>query len=316
LINLRYHVVSLTAVFLALAVGILMGSTVLDRGTVELLERSSSQLRGNLDSYRAENERFRSELGQWRQYGAELLPAQVAGRLAGRPVVLVDTDLVDDVTRDGVREVLREAGAVYDGRVTFAADRLRLEEPDDRRALADHLNSTDQDPSSLREALADQASERLLRPSPMPASERDQAGDPLTALRQVNFVADLDLSDPARTAAQPFPRQGTLFVVLGPATAPTDPATERFMVPLAGKLAVGSAQPVAAVEPTGPASWVRGLRDNDLVSGRITTIDNIDIAPGRLALIQALQQGLGGRQPGHYGSKPGASRLLPQEPDR
>ena len=70
----------------------------------------------------------------------------------------------------------------------------------------------------------------------------------------------------------------------------------------------------STVEPIGPASWVGGLRNNDLVSGRIISIDNIDIAPGQLALVQALQQGLDGQPPGHYGSKPGATRLLPEEP--
>ena len=37
MINLRYHVVSLVAVFLALGVGVLMGSTVIDRVTVDQL---------------------------------------------------------------------------------------------------------------------------------------------------------------------------------------------------------------------------------------------------------------------------------------
>jgi Copper transport outer membrane protein, MctB len=314
LINLRYHIVSLTAVFLALAVGILMGSTVLDRGTVALLESSSSQLRRNLDSYRAENERFRNELGQWRQYGDQLLASQVSGRLRGRQVVLVDTDVVDDATRDAVREVLRQAGAEYDGRVTFAADRLRLEEPGDRKALADHLELDDQDPAVLQRALIEQVSGRLLHPAAVPTNERAFAADPLTALRQANFITDLDLVDPAKQGTQPFPRAGALLVVIGPSAAPLDPSAERFLVPLAGKLAVGSAQPVAAVEPTGPASWVGALRDNDLVSGRVSSIDNIDIAPGQLALVQVLQQGLNGQPPGHYGSKPGATSLLPEEP--
>ncbi len=302
MINLRYHIVSLTAVFLALAVGVLMGSTVLDRGTVALLEKSSNQLRGNLDTYRAENERFRNELGQWHRYGDELLPGQVAGRLKGRPVVLVDTNTVDDPTRKGVRDVLQAAGAEYDGRVTLAADRLRLDAAKDREALAAQLHLGDQDPAVLQRALADEVAARLLHPAALPANEKDFPADPLTALRQANFITDLELADPVKQPGQPFPKQGTLLVVLGPSTAPVDPAAE-----------VGSSQPVAAAEPTGPASWVRGLRDNDLVSGKLSSIDNIDIAPGRLALVEALQQGLNGQPPGHYGTKPGAARLLPEE---
>ena len=37
MVNLRYHVVSLVAVFLALGIGIVMGATVIDRVTVDAL---------------------------------------------------------------------------------------------------------------------------------------------------------------------------------------------------------------------------------------------------------------------------------------
>ena len=43
MLNLRYHVVSLVAVFLALGIGVIMGATVIDRVTVD-------QLRNRLDS--------------------------------------------------------------------------------------------------------------------------------------------------------------------------------------------------------------------------------------------------------------------------
>ena len=37
MINLRYHIVSITAVFLALAIGVVMGTSFLSRATVDLL---------------------------------------------------------------------------------------------------------------------------------------------------------------------------------------------------------------------------------------------------------------------------------------
>ena len=38
MINFRFHLVSLTAVFLALGIGIAVGATVVDRATVDFLE--------------------------------------------------------------------------------------------------------------------------------------------------------------------------------------------------------------------------------------------------------------------------------------
>jgi copper transport outer membrane protein MctB len=313
-INLRYHIVSLVAVFLALAVGVLMGSTVLDRGTVALLESSSGQLKGNLDRYRGENEQLRAELGQWRQYGQLILAGEVADRLRGRSVVLVDTDQVDDPTRDAVRTALREAGAAYDGRITFAADRIALDETGDRNTLGGLLQVDDDDPAVLQRALVDKLAARLLAPSGVPGNERDFPNDPLTALRSGNFVADLDLTDQFTQGTTPFPRPGTMFVVIGPTKVPPAPPADRFLIPLAGRLATGSGAPVAAVEAAGPTSWLGGLRDNDLVSGRVASVDNVDLVPGQIALVQALQQGINGQPPGHYGTKDGATKLLPEEP--
>jgi hypothetical protein len=314
LINLRYHIVSLVAVFLALAIGILMGSAVLDRGTVALLERSSSQLRGNLDSYRAENERFDQELQDWRRYGELVLPDQVGGRLRGQSVLIVDTDQVADRTREAVRQVVRAAGASYDGRVTFASDRLTLDRVGDRSALAGLLDSDEQDPAVLQRLLIDKASARLRLSTPLPRDERDWSRDTLTALRQANFIADLDLPAQVRDGTQPFPRPNTLVVVIGPLEArPVLPA-ERFLVPMAGRLASIAPVPVVAVEAFGPPAWLQVLRRNELVSARVSSVDNIDLVPGQVALVQALQQGLAGRPAGHYGGKDGAINLLPEAP--
>ncbi|NLA37006.1 MAG: copper transporter, partial [Actinobacteria bacterium] len=44
MINLRFHIVSIVAVFLALAIGILTGSTLLDRATIEVLQDRQTSL--------------------------------------------------------------------------------------------------------------------------------------------------------------------------------------------------------------------------------------------------------------------------------
>ncbi|HKE99899.1 MAG TPA: copper transporter [Actinomycetes bacterium] len=315
MINLRYHIVSLVAVFLALAVGILMGSTVLDRGTVALLERSSGQLRGNLDSYRAENTRFDRELRQWRRYGELVLPGQVAGRLRGHSVLVVDTDQVADGAREAVRQAVRAAGASYDGRITFSSQRLTLEEPADRSALAGLLDTGEQDRAVLQRLLVDKVAGRLRVSVALPRDERDRAGDPLTALRQANFIADLDIPAPFRDGGQPFPRLNSLVVVLGPpAGVEPVPAPDGFLVPVAGRLATISPTPVAAVETSGPLAWLQALRRNELVSARVSTVDNVDLVPGQVALVEALARGLAGQPAGHYGNERGATELLPEAP--
>jgi len=69
LINFRYHVVSLIAVFLALAVGVVMGYGVLGQPTVDTLQRRvdtveqrSNEIRGENDVLRAEQARLEEGL--------------------------------------------------------------------------------------------------------------------------------------------------------------------------------------------------------------------------------------------------------------
>lgn len=60
MINFRYHVVSLVAVFLALAVGIVMGSTVIDRAIVDGLRNRIDTANKNTEEKRAENDQLKT----------------------------------------------------------------------------------------------------------------------------------------------------------------------------------------------------------------------------------------------------------------
>jgi hypothetical protein len=55
MVNLRYHIVSLTAVFLALGIGLTLGSSFLDRVTVDTLNNQLTALEGQIGETRAEN---------------------------------------------------------------------------------------------------------------------------------------------------------------------------------------------------------------------------------------------------------------------
>ena len=57
MINFRFHLVSLIAVFLALAVGIVMGYGVLGQPTVDTLQRRIDNVEANANRIRRENDR-------------------------------------------------------------------------------------------------------------------------------------------------------------------------------------------------------------------------------------------------------------------
>jgi hypothetical protein len=317
-INLRYHIVSLVAVFLALALGIVVGSTVLKEGTVSILRATSQQLRQESERARTENLELKGELGRQRDFAAAVLPEMVRGKLADQSVVLLDTDRVDGDLRGRVEETLRQAGADVDGRVTFATDKLALTAEGDRATLSRLLGVDAADPAALRTALVERLVDRLAAPAALPRADPDRARDLLTGLDDVNFLADLKLQGPLAEAGAPFPPQGSLFVVIGPTGGADALPPDAFLVPLADRLSdQARVGPVAGVEASAAGiasgdSWIMAMRDRREVSRRVSGIDDVDTAYGQLALVEALQRDLQNQPPGQYGTKAGNSGLLPE----
>ena len=115
MINIRYHIVSITAVFLALGIGTALGSTFLDRYTVNLLDRNISSAEGRIRAAKADNTRLSHELADARARDASLIenatPGLANNRLATVPVLVVAAAGVDEQVVDGVRSVLAHSGA-------------------------------------------------------------------------------------------------------------------------------------------------------------------------------------------------------------
>jgi Copper transport outer membrane protein, MctB len=315
-ISLRYHIVSLVAVFLALALGIVVGSTVLQEGTVSALRATSQEVRQRSEENRTENLALKQDKAHLEAFGAAVLPDLVRDRLKGRSVVLVDTDKVDSGMRDSVRKVLEDAGAEVNGQITFADERLALGGDADRAAMGRLLAADAGAPEVLRGELVKRLAERLATPSAMPQDDSQRTSDMLTGLQDADFLADLKLSRPMAAGTDAFPRQGSIFVLLGPGAAATAAvAPDAFLVPLADQVSARASGPVAGAEAAAvprESSWVIALRDNRAVSRQVSGIDSVDKAYGQLALVQALQGSLQQLPAGQYGTKDGASGLLPE----
>ena len=71
MINLRYHIVSLVAVFLALALGIVMGSTVIDKAIVDELRDRVDSVSDRAAKTDGENRTLRGQLDVMRGFADE-----------------------------------------------------------------------------------------------------------------------------------------------------------------------------------------------------------------------------------------------------
>jgi hypothetical protein len=316
-ISLRYHIVSLVAVFLALALGIVVGSTVLQEGTVSVLRATGERVRQESEKNSRENVALKQDKARLEAFGAAYLPELIQGRLKGRPVVLVDTDKADSGLRDTVRKALEDAGAEIDGQVTLSDQHLALGAEADRTAVGRLLGADAGGPEVLRDTLVKRLADRLVTSSAIPQEDGQRPSDLLTSLQDADFL-DLKLSKPITAGTDPFPRQGSTFVLLGPspAAAPTAVAPDTVLVPLADQVSSrasgGAVAGVEAAAVPGPNSWVQALRNDREVSRRVSGIDSVDTVYGQFSLVEALQTSLQQGPAGQYGTKDGARALFPE----
>jgi hypothetical protein len=146
MINLRYHIVSLTAVFLALAIGVLLGGTYLDKYTVDQLDQSITNAEERIRETRAENDRLRGEVGDAQARNQALIGGGTstlfADNLTDVPVLVVAAEGADETSRRNLVQVLNASGAEFRGTVTVTG---RIDLDDDQVAdLAGRLDLGDE----------------------------------------------------------------------------------------------------------------------------------------------------------------------------
>ncbi len=312
MVNFRFHLVSLTAVFLALAAGIAIGAGVVDRATVDQIERQLAQVEANRRQTNAENDRLSNDLARWGRFAEEAGTQMEAGRLQDVAVFVVGMRGLDQKLAEGFTATLRSAGATVEGTLWFTS-KWRLVEDDDIRQLAGLLDVA---PTTSPEELRAGALSRRGT-----AWGEGDGGAFVVALSDAAFV---EFEPPAAPAApvpplSELPTAGAVFVVMS--SDGTEVPAPQLAHPLVGELvsagvAVVAVQPVRPPVDSGqrrppPPEFVSLLRADSDLAPRLSTVDNVDDYRGRVAAVLAIAQAVEGRT-GHYGFRADAQRLLPQ----
>lgn len=296
MVSFRFHLLSLTAVFLALAVGIAIGATVVDQATVDALQKRLGTVQDNVRRTERENAKLTGDVDHWRKFADQAADELVDGRLAQQPVLLVAVRGIDNATVARFRQSLSNAGAGVEGTVWFTS-KLQLQKPDEVSALAAILGVPNARPDELRRALVSR-----LATSWAGSGE----GNPLPKLIADAFV-DFDPPAPIDVDPATVPRPETKFVVVSDDKA--DVPNDALAIPFASQLAKSFPSRVLAAEPD-DAVFVGPLRQGEAANS-LSTVDNLADFRGRIAGVLALQD-LVRKKVGHYGVGPRATRLVPE----
>ncbi len=314
MIDFRYHVVSIIAIFLALATGIVVGSSLVNGPVLSDLNKRTQQLKDEQAGLHSQINDLRGANGYRDAFISAVTPTLVKGRLAGQSVVIVPLPGADADLVDGAAKLVAQAGGKVSGQVSVSAD---YADPARQSALAAQVASlapvaakiptgasvTDRAADLLAWALVSkQAGPVGVDGANVPAIDADNGAAVLDGLKRAGFVA-----------VKGAPQNGaTLAIVVAP-PAPANPSPDlsaRYTayLSLAGALDAGSRGGVLA----GPASsaLAPGLLAADRADKHFATlISSVDVADqpaGAASIVWALVAETQGHK-GHYGMSAGSA---------
>lgn len=307
MISLRYHIVSIAAVFLALAVGVVLGSTALSDALLSGVSDKKEEVASKLSDSQNQNAALRAKLERADRFAAGVGPAAVRGKLAKRTVAIVSTADAGEAAKQRVAGLVKDAGGKVTSRTQLTeafSDPNRADELRDvvTRVLPSGVHLPDAaDPGTLSGGLF--GSLLLLDKHNKPQAKHAESTAALSALRDGGFV---------KGSGDVAPAQLAIVVTGGAAHGENAGGRASTVARFAGQLGKSGAGTVLAgahgsAKGNGPVGVARADSSG---SSQLSTVDDIDQAQGQAAAVLALNEQLHD-EAGHYGTAGNAKTVVP-----
>lgn len=305
MIDFRYHLVTIVSVFLALTVGIVLGTTALRGPIQDTLSSNVTRLSSDKQGLQGNLVQLQGQVRTADRFALAVAPTLVRGSLADQRVLLVTTPQTPQAVVDAVTPLLTSAGASLTGQLRVLP---ALSAPASRQLVDDLVAKVV--PAGLTLPTGDpveRAGAELAAAFAVPPVGKGIAADAAQAVVSSFQEADLVQYVPQG----PGMTRATLALVLGGASL-RDPAQQSALLALTAALDDRSSGTVVAA-PAG-ASGSGGLltalgKDSGLAAG-VSTVDNADQGIGQVAIVMALAEQARGRT-GAYGTGPDTAGPLP-----
>lgn len=302
MISFRYHLVSIIAVFLGIALGVVVGTSALNGAVVGDLRSQVDDSKKNSSALAAQNQVLRA-----RSANADLLAqtfgAKIAGSaLAKTPVVLLGAPGASKGLRDAMAAQVRAAGG------TVAANlQLSKQFSDPRRA------------NDIR-ALATSG----LHPIGLQLPTTEDAGTLAGALLGFVLLGHGQNTDLAQVIAgfgtlnmikaeSPSVTPGKLVLLVAPGALPKDDEAGKMMLAFGTQLGASTGGPTVVVgDPAANTAGglVRLVREDEVANKAVSTVDDANSPLGELTVVLTAADTVAGRK-GHYGTGSDVDGLLP-----
>jgi hypothetical protein len=288
-VDFRYHVISLVAVFCALAIGLLVGFSMV----------SSPQLEEQVEGLTVKVDERIDQLTQDKhdrdKFVEAVTPSLLRDRLTGREIAIVVTRSTGDSKAtteayEALRATIQKAGGQVNSTVLINRRFYLLGDPKYERTrgqVMEALKIERSDPQDIPKLAAARLIERIVL-GDLSLQERTD----LEKTRAVSFIGD-------------YAGGADSVVLVGGLSSEDDSPLQMVDVPMIQQCLMIRQRPVRVVAcemRTAPVSAIARYKHAQVA----TTVDDIDTVFGRVAAVLALQ----GRE-GDFGVKETADSLLP-----
>lgn len=291
MIDLRYHITSIVAVFLALGVGVLIGSTIVgsnvlvdqQKKMIDSLDQQFYTLRERENDLVSENNFKQQIINNYENFNQTLLPMLVRGRLSNYRLAVVVSG--DSEIPGGMLNALTVAGAtvasttvVLPG-MSFGDDSLR------EQVCRYYQMDAQTSPDVLRHRIAEDVAAILVNKG------NTAALDMLQKRNLIKFSGDSSVPINA-------------VILLGGVNNLANFFAQSFDQGLIDSMTQAGIRVIGVENSTINYSYMEEYQKNN-----INTVDNIEMSPGQVSLVLSLAG-----EPGNYGIKATAKKFMPSIP--
>lgn len=299
--------------FIALALGVALGSGLLSNTVLSGLRDDKRDLQHQIDGLTQEKNALNEKLNAAGDFDAQMSTRILRGAMADKSVVMFRTPDAQDNDVEAVARMVEQAGGAVTGTVSLTAEFV---DANSSEKLLSVVNSPIVPAGAqLSTKSVDQGSQAgdllgitlLINKDPkVPPVDDQQRDTVLTALRETGFIT---------YGAERIGAANSAIIVTGGALGDDAGNKGSTVARFAAGLAPHGSGTVLAGRD-GCASGTAAVavtRSDPALTAAVSSVDDVDTASGRITTVLALQDLVGGARPGQYGTGQGATSVtVPQ----
>ncbi len=303
MISFRYHVVSIVAVFLALALGVVVGTTALNGPITTDLRNKVNALNKDKAADAQQNQQLQQQLNTANEFAKTYSSKVAVGALTGEQIIMIGMPGATGAIKDGVAQEIAAAGGTLSGRIQLTGDYTDPKRAGDIQSLTTQVH-----PIGLNLPVTNDAG---ILGGALLAFVLSGEGEQSDISQVLSYLATAQMLTVESKNVTP----AKVIVVVSSGTLPVGDAGGQTELNLVTQLQVYGCHTLVAGDTMSSTSGglIALVRGSDADKATVSTVDDADTVVGQVTTVLALAEVAGGKS-GAYGTGSGVQSLFPALP--